>query len=566
MMCPPKSAPRERGVRAVAAVRECAVSGCALVATLLVAVCLPSGASAQMLDSPSCDSTVVRATPGALSGALIRSVSVRSHGIAASPGLGALVDRFHVRTRESTVRQHLLFAPGDTVDTLRVGESLRNLRTLRFLGDAALRVRRCTPVQGVDLEVETWDVWSAKATVSTGGAGGSFVAFTERNLMGTGRQLTLSARSDQGRFGFGAALLDSWMLGGRAELRVGSIAYGDGEEWFAQARTRQRTVLEPRGVEFNAASTRRRAADAGDAVVDRLGASLLTQFPLSVTNDAATSFVAGAEYERTGVSAEFGAFLVGPQQVNREFAGLVAGLVRQSVAYDTLSWLLPRRGLLDVPLSLETDVIVGVGRDLATGADALHFDGWGGRSWLPSRGSLLVGDAWLSGFVVGGHLASVTMRGSLLAIGSARNGTWSARVGAERVLSPDPDIRARSLFDPSGGALPDSLRIARSTVSAMAERSVRLGMRSRSWGLGVGVFAAASARVDPAREARELVGVGVLGAGLRLDPSRAGRSIARLDVAMPVIASGIVKRRLFISASIDPFLGALRQRSGRRDF
>ena len=85
-------------------------------------------------ESQLCSVSRSEVTLGPLSGHRIDSVAV----ITSSPNLGRrgrALAKMHVRTRPEIIRRELLFAAGDTVDTLRVAESLRRLRKLQFLED-----------------------------------------------------------------------------------------------------------------------------------------------------------------------------------------------------------------------------------------------------------------------------------------------------------------------------------------------------------------------------------------------------------------------------------------------
>ena len=112
---------------------------------------------------------------------------------------GRALDGLHVRTRAGTVRRQILFSAGDTLDTLAVGESIRRLRNLRYLRDVELSGVRCGNGP-VDLVLTTRDDWSVKPKVQVR-SGKSEIGVTERNLLGSGRELSLHARSQQGRIG-----------------------------------------------------------------------------------------------------------------------------------------------------------------------------------------------------------------------------------------------------------------------------------------------------------------------------------------------------------------------------
>ncbi len=86
---------------------------------------------------------------------------------------------------------------------------------------------------------------------------------------------------------------------------------------------------------------------------------------------------------------------------------------------------------------------------------------------------------------------------------------------------------------------------------------------SRSWSLGGALFAAGAMRHDAAGvPSEQTLAAGVLGAGLRYIPRRSGRSMFRIDVGFPVIASRGVRRSLYVSFSASPGWSQLRQRDG----
>jgi len=78
-----------------------------------------------------------------LSGRRIRGVQITTLDPEPFPGPARVLGSLHVRTRRSTIRRQLLVAPRDTVDTLRVAESLRRLRRLRYLADASVQAVAC---------------------------------------------------------------------------------------------------------------------------------------------------------------------------------------------------------------------------------------------------------------------------------------------------------------------------------------------------------------------------------------------------------------------------------------
>jgi outer membrane protein assembly factor BamA len=106
-------------------------------------------------------------------------------------------NRLHIRTRESTIADQLLFGEGDLYNASAIAESARILRSTRYLRDASIR-----PVAYrdgfVDLEVTTQDVWTFNPGLSFGRRGGKNTGgfeLEELNFLGLGTQLGLGFKS-----------------------------------------------------------------------------------------------------------------------------------------------------------------------------------------------------------------------------------------------------------------------------------------------------------------------------------------------------------------------------------
>src|ERR1700716_3056639 len=131
------------------------------VAIAVVAV----SAAAHSPEQPGCTAFTSAVTLGALSGHRIDSVDVQT----AQPDLGrfSALTRIRRRTQPEVIRRELLFAPGDSVDTLRVAESLRRLRQLAFLEYARVDAHECETPTGpiLSLQVVTRDAWTARPEV-----------------------------------------------------------------------------------------------------------------------------------------------------------------------------------------------------------------------------------------------------------------------------------------------------------------------------------------------------------------------------------------------------------------
>jgi hypothetical protein len=515
------------------------------------------------LRAQQCDSVTSRTSLSAFAGERIRSLRIVTQSPQAFPGAARALDRLHVRTHDQTVRRQLLFAAGDTVDTLAVAESVRRLRTLRYLRDVELRGVRCSGA--VDIAVVTRDDWSVKPKLQVRAAGKSELGLTERNLLGSGRELSMHVRTEQGRVGLGFRLSDPWFLGSRVGAVLGQNTYRDGQDWTATLRLREQSVLAPWGAELSGMQSEFEPAGLARDQFERGTAHLLVRRRLFADRSAVLSMLGGMETEEARLLAAPGAPIVGPSRASRNFVGASLGASRASVAYDTLTWMLPNAGIVDVPLAFETDAVIGMGRDVARDVPMLHVDLWAGKAWLPSRHGLALADIWASGYLSEGQWSATTIRASLGYYHSAWRGFWVTRFTGERLLDPDPDVRSFITIDPTGPLLPDRNRLAAAGLGFTAERDVRLRTLTRSWAIDGAVFGAASSRWESVAPSPEHVDVATLGLGLRLTPTRMGRATARFDLGFPIAGSSLAKRGMYVGIGLSPWWGDDRHRPGRHD-
>ena len=548
---------------------------------------LVASVAVRTVQAQQCDSVTSRTSLAELSGRQIRTLRVVTLAPQPFPGPARVLEHLHIRTRESTVRRQLLITRGDTVDTLRVAESLRRLRHLPYIADAVVTAVACGS-RPADLAIITRDEWSTRPSVRVRSASSAF-ELTERNLFGSGREATLGIHSTLGRTGVGVALRDPWFLGSPFAVELGRYAYRDGSELMASIARRDRSVLDPWGFEAQFDRSVRAPAVGNTSVLRgpfateafrRTSLTTLVSRRIAISKDGVLSAQAGAEYQRAELVAAFDAPLVGPGHVRRDVVMLDLGLRRQSIAFDTLTWLLAGNALVDIPLSLEAELLVGGGYDRASSAPVTHIDLWIGKMFVLAPGTLLATDLWTSGYRSPSRWSGGSLRGSIAYFHQASRGFWSARLAAERLFDPDPDVRALASADPATPAFSERGRFAEGAASLSVERSVRLLGLSRSWALDGASFGAWSTRWDPAAprvmstdgriiaapeiEGRaEYVSTGLLGFGLRLAPRKTGRGTARLDIGYPIIRVGDVPRRLVFSIGISPSLDQGRRRDGR---
>jgi hypothetical protein len=143
-----------------------------------------------------------------------------------------LANALHIRTRDRTVRQQLLFAPGERWSEERGAETARTLRSLDYLEPQRMEARREN--DSVVVEVETRDAWTTSPLLNLERGGGvqyGTVGLTERNLLGLGegalvpvprrrhRHRAQPHVSRPGRVGLALPVLVRGVLGNRGVLR-----------------------------------------------------------------------------------------------------------------------------------------------------------------------------------------------------------------------------------------------------------------------------------------------------------------------------------------------------------
>jgi hypothetical protein len=542
------------------------------------AAVLPGLLSAQ--DPTKCTVLKSEVTLGPISGHRIDSVFVET----AKPQLGrlaSLVEKIHVRTRPDVIRRELLFAPGDTVDTLSVAESLRRLRRLSYLEYARVEARQCSTQSGelLALTVVTRDSWTTRPDIRAS-ATSPRIGLTERNLMGTGRTVGVDLASRNGTLGIGLSTSDAFGFGTGMTTRAQLHQYPDGSTRSISLARRQATLTDKWRGELNLYDQQYEPRNALSDNFERTGAELLGGVRLTPRRSAhALYLLAGAESENTALIAAQNADVVGPIRIDRHFTGPQLGVSVVSALYDTLTWLVPGGAVVDVPRSFEGELVVGVGRGSVVARDTAgpteighanfmtHYDGWLGREWLPTRRSRIVGDIWASGYSRAGQWQSSRMRASISAEHAASNGVWRLSIAGEQLRDPDPDVRTLGIYDRALAFVPRRMRFAESAISLSAERTRHL----KSFGsqvLDASIFGAASLRRDPASAGNAAEGftVGVAGIGVALVPRRPGAATVRLDYGIPLVTTPGFRRAPRFSITIVPWLEASRgrEKSGLR--
>ena len=541
------------------------------------AFCL--GSVAAHAQDSHCSALKSEVTLGPLSGQRIDSVQIET----AKPNLGKfgrLVSKLHVRTREAVIRRELLFAPGDTVDTLQIAESLRRLRALAFLDYAQIEARQCVLATGqtLALTVVTRDAWTTRPDLKAG-SGSPKVGLTERNLLGTGRTVSLDVVSRNGSIGAGFTAYDRFGFGSGVTARGQYQRYSDGTTRSLFLSRRQATVADRWRARLDVFDQHFEPRTPKSDNFERTSAEFLTGLRVTPRRSARALYLLGGfESEYGSLIAAPNADVVGPTRVTRRFTGPELGTAIVSTGYDTLTWLLAGNSVVDVPRSVEGEIVIGMGSGTVSASDSsgplgiagsnfmTHYDAWLGREWLPNRKSRVVGDLWSSGYSRAGAWQTGRVRATLSAEHAASNGLWRLSTAAEQLDDPDPDVRALAIYDRALAFVPKRMRLAESAFTMSLERTRHLRPIGGAYELDGSVFGAYSKRWDPSRAATsaEDFSVGVAGVGLSLSPRRAGRATIRLDYGVPFLATPGVQSKPRFSITLVPWLesGRHRDRSG----
>ena len=139
-------------------------------------------------------------------------------------------NKIHIETKDSTVKQQLLFKEGDAFSWQRIHESERLLRANRYIKDATIvPFERCG--NSINIKVSTNYKWTLTPGISFGRSGGnnrSGVELQEHNLLGYGKSLSLSYKQETERNSSLLEYLDPQVFGSRKRLFMSLQDNSDG--------------------------------------------------------------------------------------------------------------------------------------------------------------------------------------------------------------------------------------------------------------------------------------------------------------------------------------------------
>jgi hypothetical protein len=111
--------------------------------------------------------------------------------------LARILNHLNFQTRETTIRQTLLFREGDTIDPFRLADSERILRNLAFIGDARIVVVKIPGSRdSADVRVIVKEAWTLQLSGSLKEGNRLKVSLADQNLLGLGHQVSVAATLD----------------------------------------------------------------------------------------------------------------------------------------------------------------------------------------------------------------------------------------------------------------------------------------------------------------------------------------------------------------------------------
>jgi hypothetical protein len=137
----------------------------------------------------------------------------------------------HVKTKEATIKNMLLFRKGDTYDSLAVQESERLIRSNKYLRDVQLFTKPASKgSDSLDVYVWTWDVWSLVPGFDLSG-NSTILDLTDNNLAGLGHRFRTDLKWDKPtgtnftRFSYLVPNIKASYISARAEYYFSGNAY-----------------------------------------------------------------------------------------------------------------------------------------------------------------------------------------------------------------------------------------------------------------------------------------------------------------------------------------------------
>ena len=152
----------------------------------------------------------------------------------------AIANNVHIHTRERVILRELLFAAGEPLRPELVEQTERNLRALPFLRDARIETTLVDDdgdgrADQANLRVVTWDTWSLSPRVDFSSVDIRStweIGVSERNLLGLGKEVSVSRRQTLDRGATRLLYRDPQLAGSRLMLTTSLATLTDGNDGF----------------------------------------------------------------------------------------------------------------------------------------------------------------------------------------------------------------------------------------------------------------------------------------------------------------------------------------------
>ena len=141
-----------------------------------------------------------------------------------------LANNLHWQTRVTTIKQQLLFQPGQKYNQHLINETERKLRSRNYLHAVSIYADKICDNK-VIVVVNTSDNWTLTPSISYGRSGGinrSSIEISESNLLGLGKSIKFKSESDEDRDSQYIQYNDDNLLGSQYKLAVKTAENSDG--------------------------------------------------------------------------------------------------------------------------------------------------------------------------------------------------------------------------------------------------------------------------------------------------------------------------------------------------
>ena len=472
---------------------------------------------------------------------IIRQDIFNTEDAAENKALFRLANRWHVHTRERTIRTLLLFSDGDTVDAGRLAESERLLRAKRFLYDARVIANRLCDGK-VDIVVVTRDVWSLQPTASvtrTGGENEYDLGFSEHNVFGSGVEVDAELFKTLDRSGASAGFTNPNLGNSRIGLglRVQNADDGDGVTAFLGQPFYALDARRAWNVTATRSESRRRLYDSGEEIasfdLDYRQAVLSRGWSKGLVDGFANRLSLGVTFEEWAFEDIPGSL---PDLEDRKFAYPYVAFQRIGDDFSRVRNLNRVQTTEDVFLGRQYDLLLGYSpRGGHVVYNAAFRDG---RTFRGEVADILLYGAQVSGFWNSDNGRAENLIAQVWArYRRTQTPRWGLFVDAEATITDQltPDQQILSGGDSGMRGYPNRFQAGAHRFRITAEERYYSGLY-----LWRAVRVAGAAFVDIGRawdSARDNPVLANIGFGLRLESTRTDRSrVYHMDFAFPVVS------------------------------